>query len=200
MRSGILLQLESLFRRRGSASGSGLGRSTLGQSPDEPRFFLSHFPPRRTSSKPIGPATARRSFCGDALFANAIRSSVTDAAASRRTMNITTGLRSGAASATVAGRPSPSCPCFLFPTRITVCWLAFRRCGDACWNTALGKRRRPRSRIPIGRPIPPPSAAGRAAWTALNRQLPFCAKRLPAWLMGWGAPISPIPRRGHYPG
>jgi hypothetical protein len=40
----------------GSAPGSGLGRrSRPGQSPNELRFSLSHFPHRRTSSKPTGP-------------------------------------------------------------------------------------------------------------------------------------------------
>ena len=192
MRSGILLQLESLFRRRGSASGSGLGRSTLGQSPDEPRFFLSHFPPRRTSSKPIGPATARRSFCGDALFANAIRSSVTDAAASRRTMNITTGLRSGAASATVAGRPSPSCPGFRSLTPATACWLVVSHGGGVLWSTAPGKRRRLRSKTLTECPIPPRSAAGPTAWTSPNQRLLFCAKRSSALLIGWHSPIRRV--------
>ena len=45
-------------------------------------------------------------------------------------MSITTGLGSGAVAATVAGRPSPSCRCFLSLTRTTACWLAVRRCGD----------------------------------------------------------------------
>src|SRR6516225_10687289 len=80
-----------LFRRKGPASGSELGGSTPGLSPYEPRFFLSHFLPRRTSSKPIGLETATRSCCGDARFANGIPSLATDGGASRRTMNITTG-------------------------------------------------------------------------------------------------------------
>src|ERR1700733_16208234 len=86
-----------LFRRRGPASGCDLGGSTPGGSPYELRFFLSHFLPRQTRSKPIGLVTARRSCCGDARFANATPSSVTVAVASRHTMNITTGLGSDAA-------------------------------------------------------------------------------------------------------
>ena len=128
-----------LFRRRGPASGSDLGGSTPGGSPHEPRFFLSHFLPRRTSSKPTGLATARTSCCGDARFANAIRSSATVAAASRRTMNITTGLGSDAAFALVAGRPSPSFPCSLSPTRTTVCWLALRRSADTFGALLVGR-------------------------------------------------------------
>ena len=133
-----------LFRRRGPASGSDLGRSTPGGSPHELRFSLSHFLPRRTSSKLTGLATARTSCCGDARFANGIPSLATVAAASRRTMNITTGLGFDAAFALVAGRPSPCFPCSLPPTRTTACWLALRRSADTLWSTARGKRRRPR--------------------------------------------------------
>ena len=131
-----------LFRRRGPASGSDLGGSTPGQGPYEPRFFLSHFLLRCTSWKETGLETAKRSSCGDARFANAIPSSVTVAVASRRTTNITTGLRSGAASARVVGRLSPCFPCSLSLTPITVCWLAVKHCGDTSWSTARGKRRR----------------------------------------------------------
>ena len=167
-----------------------------GQSPQLRRFFLSHFPPRRTSSKPIGRLPAPKSSCDDAPFVSAIRSSATGTAASRHTMNITTGLESGAASATVAERPSLSFRCFLSLTRTTACWLAVRRSGDTLWITAPGKMRRPLSKIPIGCPIPPLSAAGRAAWTTLNRQLHFCAKRSSAWFTGWRVAIRPIPRLG----
>src|ERR1700674_554682 len=82
-------------RRQGSASGSGLGRSMTKQSPAQLRFYLSHFPSRRARSKSIGTKGAPRLSCGDALIAATIRLSVTDAVASRRTMNITAGLRSG---------------------------------------------------------------------------------------------------------
>ncbi len=85
--------------RRGSASGSDIGRSTPGQSPNELRFSLFHFLPRRTSLKPTGRETTTRSSCDNAPFVNAIRSSATDAAASRRTMNATTGTGSGAVAA-----------------------------------------------------------------------------------------------------
>ena len=133
-----------LFRRRGPAFGSDLGGSTPGGSPPEQRFSLSHFLPRRTSSKPTGLATARTSCCGDARFVNAIRSSATVAGASRRTMNITTGLGSAAAFVLVAGRPSPFCRRFPFLTPTTACWLAPRRSADTLWSTARGKWRRPR--------------------------------------------------------
>ena len=90
-----------LFRRRGPAFSSDLGGSAPGRSPYESRFFLSHIPLRYTSWKPIGPETAISSFCGDAPFVNAIRSSGMRGAVSRRTMNITTGLGSDAAFARV---------------------------------------------------------------------------------------------------
>ena len=131
-----------LFRRRGPASGCDLGGSTPGGSPHELRFFLSHFLPRQTRSKPIGRATARRFCCGDVRFANAIPSSVTVAVASRHTMNITTGLGSDAAFARVVERPSPCFPCSLSPTPTTACWLAAKRCGGVGRSTARGKRRR----------------------------------------------------------
>ena len=131
-----------LFRRRGPASSSELGRSRPGQSPYEPRFFLSHFLPRRTSSKPIGLETATRSSCGDARFANGIRSLATDGGASRRTMNITTGLGSDAAFALVAGRASLCFPCSLSLIPTTACWPARRRSAGTLGSTARGKRRR----------------------------------------------------------
>ena len=131
-----------LFRRRGSASGSDLGRSTPGGSPHELRFSLSHFLPRHTSWKPTGLATARGSCCGDARLANVIPSSATVVGASRRTMNITIGLASDAAFALVAEGPSLSFPCSLSPTPTTACWLALKRSADTLWSTVRGKRRR----------------------------------------------------------
>ena len=154
------------------------------QSPDALRFSLSHFLPRRTSWKRTGPETATRSSCGDALHVNGIRSSATDAAASRRTMSTTIGLGSAVVAAPVAGRPLLSFRCFLSPTRITACWRAVRRCVGDLWNTALGKRRRLCSKTLTGCPIPPRSAAGRAAWTDLNWLSPFCTKHWLAWLTG----------------
>ena len=132
------------FRRRGPASGSDLGGSAPGQSPYEPRFFLSHFLPRRTSSKPTGLVMSRTSCCGDARFANAIRSSGTVAGASRRTMSITIGLGSDAAFAPLAGRASLCFPCSLSLIPTTACWPVRRRFGDTLWSTARGKRRRRR--------------------------------------------------------
>jgi hypothetical protein len=127
---------------------------------------------------------------------NAIRSSVTDAVASRRTTNTTTRLASGAAAAPVAGRPSPSCRVFHSPTRSTACWLAVRRCGGALWSTAPGNRPRLRSKTLTACLIPPRSAAGRAAWTAPNQPFPSSAKHSPAWLTGWCLVIRPITKLG----
>jgi hypothetical protein len=149
-----------LFRRRGSASGSDLGGSTPGQSLDELRFFLSHFPPRRTSSKPTGPRSAPTLSCGDVLCVRAIQSSAMGAAASRRTINITTGLGSGAATVLVATRPSLSSRPFLSLTRTIACWLVAKPCGGALRSIALGKRRRLRSKTRIACPTPPQSGAG----------------------------------------
>jgi len=196
VRSYIFFQLDFLFRRRSSASGSDLGGSAPGQSPNELRFYLSHFPPRRTSSKPTGPQTATKSSYGNAPLVNAIRLSATDAAASRHTMSITTGLESGVVAAPVAGRPSPSSRCFLCLTPITACWRAVRHCGGALWSTAPGKKHCLSSKTLIACPIPAPSAAGRAAWTAPNRPFPLSAKRSPAWLTGWRAVIRPSTKLG----
>ena len=150
------------------------------QSPNELRFCLSHFLPRSTSLKRTGPETATRPSCGDARLVNAIRSSATGAAASRRTTSIMIGLRSVAVAALVAERPSLSSRCFLSLTRITACWRAVMRCGGALWSTAAGKRRRLRSRTLIACPTLPHSAVGRTVWSAPSWPLPFCAKRLPA--------------------
>jgi hypothetical protein len=163
-----------------SASGSDLGRSTPWQSSNELRFFLSHFSSPRTSSKRSGPRAAPRSFCGDVPLVNTIRSSAMDAAASRHTMSITTGLASVAVAAPVAGGPSPSSRVFRSLTRTTVCWLAVRRCGGALWSTAPGKRPRLCSKTRITCPILPHFAAGPTDWTAPNRLFPFSTKRSPA--------------------
>jgi hypothetical protein len=71
-----------ILRRRSSASGSDLGRSTSVAEPHRLRFSLSHFLGRRTSLKLSGRRTATRS-CGDALYVSWSRSPDTDAAASR---------------------------------------------------------------------------------------------------------------------
>ena len=189
-----------LFRRRGSASGSDLGGSTPGQSPHELRFFLSHFPPRRTSSKPTGPRSAPPLSCGDVLSVSAIQSSAMGAAASRRTINITTGLGSGAVTALGATRPSLSSRRFLCLTRTIACWLVAKPCGGAWRSTALGKRRRLRSKTPIAYPTPPRSAAGPRAWTPLQQPVPFYAKRSLASLIGCHAAIRPILGLGRYLG
>ena len=96
-------------------------RVNAGAELHEVRFCLSHFPHRRTSSKRIGPRAAPRLFCGDAQRVKLIRSSVTDAAASKRMMSITIGLAFVAVAVPVARGPSPSSRCFLSRTRTTVC-------------------------------------------------------------------------------
>jgi len=181
---------------RSSASGSDLGRSMPGQSSNEARFCLSHFPSRRTSSKGNGPRAAPRLFCGDVPLAKSIRSSATDAAASRRTMNTTTGLTSVAVAAPVAGKPSPFSRFFLRLIRITVCWRAVRLCGGALWSTAPGKRHHRCSRTLTVCLILPHFAAGPTAWTVPNRHFPFSTKRSPAWLTGWHTAIPPITKLG----
>ena len=143
-RSVILFQLEIILQEEGAPLPAQiLARSTPEQSPDELRFFLSHFLSRRASWSLIGPRSAPTSSCGDAPFVSAIRSLATDAAASRPTMSITTGLGSDAAFARIVGRPSPCFPCSLSPTPITACWPGLRRSGDTLSSTARGKRRRP---------------------------------------------------------
>ena len=147
-------------------------------------YICPTFRPSVQDRNRLGRRVRRDYLCGDALIAATIRSSVTDAVASRRTMNITTGLRSGAVFATVAGRHLRSCRCFLSLTRITACWLVVRHCGGAWWRVAAGKRQHLRSRIRIVCPIHPRSAAGPMDWTDCNRQPPFCAKRLPGSFPG----------------
>jgi hypothetical protein len=132
------------------------------QSPNELRFSLSHFLPCSTSLKRTGLETSTRPSCGDARLVNAIRSSATGAAASRRTTSIMIGLRSVAVAALVAGRPSLSSPCFLSLTPTTACWRAVRHCGGALWSTASGRRRHLRSKTRIACPILPRFAVGRA--------------------------------------
>jgi len=127
-RSALFSCSDWILRRRSSASGSDLGRSTSVAEPHRLRFSLSHFPCRGTSLKLSGRGTATRS-CGDALYVNGSRSSATDAAASRRTISIMIGLRSIVVAAPLAGRPSLFYHCFLSRTRITACWRVAMRCG-----------------------------------------------------------------------
>jgi hypothetical protein len=172
----------------------------VGQSPNELRFCLSHFPSRRTSSKRSGPRVAPKLSCGDAPLVNAIPSSAMDAAASRPMMSITTGSASVAVGAPVAGRPSPFFHCFLSLTPTTACWRAVRHYNGALWSTIPGKRPRLRSKILIGCPIPPRSAAGPTDWTAPNRLIPFSAKRSSVSLTGWRRVLRLIPKLGLYLG
>ncbi len=65
-----------------------------------------------------------------------------------------------------------------------------RRLEEHCsWEEAT-----PKLKTLIGCPIPPPSAAGRTAWTVPSQLLPFGAERSPAWLIGWGAALRAIPK------
>ena len=117
-----------VLRRRSSASGSDLGRSTSVAEPHRLRFSLSHFLRLRASWKLTGRRTATRSY-GDALYVNRSRSSATDCAASRRTIGIMIGLRSIVVAVGRVERLSLSCHCFLSRIRITACWRVAMRCG-----------------------------------------------------------------------
>jgi hypothetical protein len=118
------------------------GRSQR-RNPCEVRSSLSQFPLRRASLPPTGQKTATRSSYAAVQFVNGIRSLVTDGAASRHTMSITTGFGSIADAAPIAGRPLPSFRCFLFLTRISVCGRVARRCCGALRSTVRGRRHRP---------------------------------------------------------
>jgi len=166
------------------------------QRPDGLRFFLSHFPSRRTTWKQTGPKTATRSSCGDAPFVNGIRSLATDTASSRRTMNITTGSGSVAVGAPAAGRLSPSCrPTFgpLHPLQRAGSLPALRRRFEehCSWEEAAPTLKHP-DRVPD-----PSTLRSLAAWTPPSLRVPFYTKRPPASLIGWHAGIRPIPGPGH---
>ena len=112
------------------------------RNPCKVRSSLSQSPPRRKSLPPTGQKTATRSSYADARSVNEIRSLVTDGAANRRTTNITTGFGFIAAAAPIAGRPSLSCQCSLFRTRISVCLRAARHCSSTLRSTVPGRRHR----------------------------------------------------------
>jgi len=130
----------------------------------------------RTSSIRIGPKSAPTSSCDDVPFVSAIRSPVTDDAASRHTTHTTTGSQSVEVSAGVAGKPSPFCRRFPCLTPTKACWLVVGPCDGALRSTAPGKRRRLHSKIRIAYLVPPPSAAGPTAWPRHNRLDPSCAR------------------------
>ena len=127
-RNALFFFVGWILRRRSSASGSDLGRSTSVAEPHRLRFTLSHFLRRRTSLKLSGRRTATRS-CGGARYVSWIRSSATDGAASRRTISIMIGLRSIAVVVWCVEEPSLSCHCFLSRIRITACWRVVMRSG-----------------------------------------------------------------------
>ena len=149
--SVILFQLR-VFLLGGEDSALGFRSGQVAARAESPllRFSLSHFPPGSSTwnlpGRPIVPAAFR----ADARCAIATSLSATAADASRLTMSIMTGFRSGAASVTVVARPLPSCRLFLFPTHTTACWLAVRHCGSTLWNTAPLRPQPPPSWIPIG--------------------------------------------------
>jgi hypothetical protein len=115
-KSGILFQLRVFcWEARTPLWVSDLGKvATRAESPLV-RFSLSHFPMGGATRKLPGPQNGPPSYCDDARFVIATRSLATAAGASRLTMNIMTGLRSGAAFVIVVARPSPSCHLFLSP-------------------------------------------------------------------------------------
>src|ERR1700735_4122460 len=160
-------------------------RPTSRAGPPRSRYCLSHFPPRSTTSNPIGPRRVRKSFCATARFARRIPSSVMDAAANRLMMSTTIGSGFAAVFATAAAKPSLSCRRFLRPTAITASSLAARRYSATSWKAVAGKTPHPQSQTRIAWRIPPPCAAGSAIWILLGP--PFSALRrtmlaLSAWL------------------
>jgi len=144
------------------------------------RSSLSQFRSRRSGLLPAGPKTRTRSSYAGARSVKRIRLLATGAAANRRTTSITIGSGFAVAVVEAAGRRSHSFRCFLSLTRITAFWHAARRCCDALWSSAHGRRHCPSSRILIGCRIRPLSGDGRAAWTVLIRRLPFSTRLFPA--------------------
>ena len=141
------------------------------------RFCLSHFRPRSTTSKPIGPRPAWKPFCAAARYVPKTPSSAMAVAANRHTMNTTIGSGFGAAVAGLATRHSPSCRPSLLPTAITVSSPAARRCSAASRKADPGRLRRPRSKIRIVWPIPPHCVDGSTPWIPRNRRFHFYARR-----------------------
>ena len=152
-------------------------RPTSRAGPPRSRYCLSHFPPRSTTSNPIGPRRVRKSFCATARFACRIPSSVMGAGANRLMMSTTIGSGFAAVFATAAAKPSLSCRHFLRPTAITASSLAARRYSATSWKAVAGKTPHPPSKTRIAWRIPPPCAAGSAIWILLGRRFLLCAGR-----------------------
>ena len=155
-------------------------RSSQGQPRAEPprsRFCLSHFRPRRTTSKPIGSKLVEGQFFATALFVCAIRLSAMADGANRLMTKIMTGFRFGAASAICAGRRSLSSRPSLYPTATTASSPAARRCGATLWNAVDGKPRRRLSKTPNVSPIRPPCGDGFGVWIPLGHRSRSCAPR-----------------------
>ncbi len=104
---GILFQLRLRSGGEGSARASILAGSARAQPPRS-RFYLSHFRPRRTTSKSIGSKLVGARSFATALIVSTIPSSAMAAGANRRMTKIMTGFRFGAVSAICAGRRSRS--------------------------------------------------------------------------------------------
>ena len=176
---GVILS-QSGFYSGGESPARGFGsweRPTSREGPPRSRYCLSHFPPRSTTSKPIGPRRARNSFRVAARFACRIPSSATGAGASKPMMNIMIGSGFAAASATAAAKPSLSCRHFLRPTAITASSLAARRYTATSRKAIAGKTPHPPSKTRIALRIPPPCADGFGIWIPLGRHFLLCVGR-----------------------
>jgi hypothetical protein len=152
-------------------------RPTSRAGPPRSRYCLSHFPPRSTTSNPIGPRWARISLCATARFACRIPSSVMGAGANRLMMSTTIGSEFAAVFATAAAKPSPSCRRFLRPMAITASSLAARHYSATSWKAVAGKTLHPPSKTRIAWRIPPPCADGSAILILLGRRFLLCAGR-----------------------
>ena len=141
-----------------------MGKANVASGAPKSRYCLSQFPPRSTTSNPIGPRRARKSFCAVAQSACRIPSSVTGAGANRLMMSTTIGLGFAAVFATAAAKRSPSCRRFLRPTAITASSLAARRYSATSWKAVAGKTPHPPSKTRIAWRTPPPCADGSAIW------------------------------------
>lgn len=182
--SVILFQLR-LLRRKGFGQPADLGQGHRPGEAPSLRFCLSHFRPRNTTSKPIGPRLARKSFSAGARSVPRTPSSATAAAASRRMMNTTIGLGFAAASAIGAARLSPSCRPSRLLTAITVSSPAASHSCAVFKRAVPGRPRRPPSKIPIALPIPLPCADGSATWIRRNRRFPVGAGPCRPSPRGW---------------
>ena len=150
------------------------------------------FRPAGQARNRLGCKLCRRSFCGNAPFVKtrirlAINGYPQNAAASRRTISITTGFGNSVAVAAPVAYTFTFLPGFRSLTRATAYWLVVRHGGGVWWSTAPGKRQGLRSKTLIGCPIPPtaPKFAG-LNWPGplRSQRLPFCVRPHPTSLIG----------------